>query len=228
MIMKNAKVSIVIPAKNEAPTIRDIIRGVKKYAFEILVIDGNSQDGTRKIAEEEGAMVFQDAGKGKGIAVRLGIEKAQGDIIVFIDADCSHDPEDIPKLIAPIYPNDEADLVIGSRGRGGSDELQGDIDMCMRHIGGEIINLLIDLRWKVDLTDAQNGFRAIKASVAKSLDLKEKITTIEQEMIMKVLKKGFRVGEVATHEYARKCGTSVINLRKVWFRYLYCLFKNLL
>lgn len=228
MVWQDAKVSVVIPAKNEAPTIRDIIKGVKKYAFEVLVIDGNSKDDTAKIAEDEGTTVYRDTGKGKGLALRLGIEKARGDIIVFIDADGSHDPEDIPKLIAPIYPNDEADLVIGSRGRGGSDELQGDVDMCMRHIGGEIINLLIDLRWKAGITDAQNGFRAIKASLAKSLDLKERITTIEQEMLMKVLKKGFRVSEVATHEYARKYGTSVIDLRKAWFRYLYCLFKNLI
>ena len=89
--MENVKVSVVIPARNEAPTIRNIIREAKNYASEVLVIDGNSQDDTRKIAEEEGAKVFQDAGKGKGIAVRLAIEKVQGDIIVFIDADGSHD-----------------------------------------------------------------------------------------------------------------------------------------
>jgi len=76
--MENVKVSVVIPAKNEALTIRDIIKEAKKYAFEVLVIDGNSQDDTRKIAEQEGAKVFQDAGTGKGKAVTLGIEEAQG------------------------------------------------------------------------------------------------------------------------------------------------------
>ena len=73
----------------------------------------------------------------------------------------------------------------------------------------------------------QNGFRAIKTSVAKSLNLKENITTIEQEMVMKSLKKGCRIGEIPSHEYERKHGTSVIILKKVWFRYIYSFIKNL-
>jgi len=225
--MENVKISVVIPAKNEAPTIRDITKEAKKHAFEVLVIDGNSQDDTKKIAEQEGAKVFQDNGTGKGKAIRLGIEKAQGDIIVFMDADGSHDARDIPKLVMPIALNDKVDMVIGSRGRGGSDELQGDINKCIRLIGSAIIVLMVNLRWKQRLTDAQNGFRAIKADAAKSLNLKEDITTIEQEMVMKALKKGYRIREIPSHEYARKYGTSVIVLRKVWFRYIYSFIRNL-
>ena len=225
--MQNARVSVIIPAKNEEPTIRDIIRGAKKYAYEVLVIDGNSQDDTKKIAEEEGAKVIQDSGTGKGKAIRLGIEKAQGDIIVFMDADGSHNTEDIPKLLLPIVLNDEADMVVGSRGKGGSDELQGDIDKCMRLVGSAIINLVINLRWNQKLTDAQNGFRAIKTDAVRSLNLKENITTIEQEMVMKTLKKGYRIKEVPTHEYARKYGKSVIVLRQVWVRYVYTFIKYL-
>lgn len=144
--MENARVSVVIPAKDEAPTIRDIIKESKKYAFEVLVIDGNSQDATRKIAEEEGAKVFPDSGTGKGKAVRLGIEKAQGDIIVFIDADGSHDARDIPKPAAPMGLKDGADMVIASRSKGRNYELQGDIDKFIRLLGSVIINLLINLR----------------------------------------------------------------------------------
>lgn len=225
--MENVKVSVVIPARNEAPTIRNIIREAKNYASEVLVIDGNSQDDTRKIAEEEGAKVFQDAGKGKGIAVRLAIEKVQGDIIVFIDADGSHDPKDIPKLILPIALKDEADMVIASRNKGGSDELQGDTDKCLRQIGSEITVLIVNLRWKQRLTDIQNGFRAIKTNVARSLNLKEKITSIEQEMVMKALKKGYRIAEIPSHEYERKYGTSAVVLREVWIRFVYSLIKNL-
>ena len=62
----------------------------------------------------------------------------------------------------------------------------------------------------------------------RSLDLKENITTIEQEMTMKALKKGFRVSEMPTHEYSRKYGDSTIKLRKVWFRYIYSFIKNLI
>jgi len=225
--MEHVKVSVVIPARNEAPTIREILKEAKKHAYEVVVIDGDSKDGTEKIAEEEGAVVYQDDGTGKGKAIRLGIEKAKGDIIVFMDADGSHDPKDIPKLIMPIAIKDEADMVIASRGKGGSDELQGDIDKCMRLVGSAIINLVINLRWKQKLTDAQNGFRAIKASAARSLDLKENITTIEQEMVMKALKKGYRISEVPSHEYARKYGTSIIVLRNVWVRYVYTFIRYL-
>ena len=78
----------------------------------------------------------------------------------------------------------------------------------------------INWRYKVNLTDSQNGFRAIRTDVIRNLDLKENITTIEQEMTMKCLKKGHVVGEVPTHEYAREFGDSTIKLRKVWLRYV--------
>lgn len=223
--MAKMKVSVVIPAKNEAFTIRSIIKEAKKHAFEVLVIDGYSTDNTQTIAEEEGAKIVQDI-KGKGKAIQIGIKIAQGDIIVFIDADGSHDAKDIPKLILPII-NDKADMVIASRCRGGSDELQGNIDRCLRLIGGALTVLIINLRWKQNLTDVQNGFRAIKKNVAKLLNLTEDITTIEQEMTMKVLKKKFRIKEIPSHEYERKYGSSTISLKKVWHRYIFSLVKNL-
>jgi dolichol-phosphate mannosyltransferase len=225
--MKDKKVSVVIPAKNEGPTIREIIKESQKHAWEVLVIDGNSQDATPQICQEEGVRVVKDEGTGKGKAIRLGIKKAKGDVVVFLDADGSHDPKDIPKLIKPIMAKDGADIVIASRGKGGSDELHGDIDKCLRLAGSAIINLIVNLRWNQRLTDVQNGFRAIKKDVAQDLDLKEDITTIEQEMVIKALKKGYRIAETASHEYERKYGASVIVLRKVWLKYIWCLLKNI-
>jgi len=90
-----------------------------------------------------------------------------------------------------------------------------------------LILIGINLRWKQKLTDSQNGFRAIRRDVVCSLGLKENITTIEQEMTMKCLKKGYIVSEVPTHEYARQYGESSIKLWKVWFRYIYSFVKNL-
>jgi len=225
--MENPKISVVIPAKNEAHTIGEVIRKSRPHAHEVLVIDGSSTDGTKQIAQEEGAKVVIDGGTGKGKAIRLGIDKASGDIIVFIDADGSHDADDIPKLTQPMLNGSKADMVIASRGLGGSDELRGDFDKFLRRTGSDIINLGINMRWNQRLTDAQNGFRAIRKEVAKSLALKENITTIEQEMVMKALKKGYRIAEVASHEYARKHGDSVIVLGKVWPRYLFSFIKNL-
>jgi len=221
------KTTVIIPTKNEELSIEKIINKCKQYADELLVVDGHSTDKTREVAKALGVRVILDHGKGKGDGIRVGIQEAKGDIIVFIDADGSHDPDDIPKMIKPIQ-EDKADLVIGSRGKGGSDELHGDVEKLLRMIGSDIILIGINKRWKVNLTDSQNGFRAIRTDVARQLGLKENITTIEQEMTMKCLKKGFRVDEVPTHEYEREFGSSVIRLKKVWFRYIWSFLKYLM
>lgn len=220
------KISIVIPTLNEGKTIKEIIEGCRPYGDELLIVDGHSTDNTRQIAEEAGVKVVLDNGKGKGAALRHAINFVSGDIIVFIDADGSHDPKDIPRLVEPILKG-EADHVSGSRLIGGSSELHGGFDECFRLMGSSFITACINWRYKVVLSESQNGFRAIKTDVIKQLGLEENITTIEQEMIMKTLKKGFRMAEVPTHEHKRKMGYSKISLRKVWFRYVYSLVKYL-
>jgi len=220
------KVSIIIPTKNEEDNIRDIIQKCSKYSDDIIVIDGHSKDETVRIAKEMNASVFLDDKKGKGAAMRLGIEKSEKDVIVFIDADGSHDPEDIASMVTPIIEG-KTDHVSTSRMRGGSDELHGDIRKFIRMVGSDIITLGINYRFGAALTDSQNGFRAIRRDVALKLNLKENITSIEQEMIIKTLKKGYRILEIPSHEYARKHGASNINVSKVWFRYVFSWFKYL-
>src|SRR4030095_8059424 len=220
-------VSLVIPARNEEPSIGEVIKKALTYCDEIVVVDGHSTDHTAQVSEKCGVRVIKDNKKGKGDAIRVGAAAARYPIVVCRDADGSHDPADIPRLVEPIE-HGKADLVIGSRGKGGSDELHGDIEKLARLVGSDLILIGINLRWKQNLTDSQNGFRAIRADVVRSLGLKENITTIEQEMTMKSLKKGFVVTEVPTHEYARMYGQSVIKLRRVWFRYVYTFIKFLI
>ncbi|MDQ1257076.1 MAG: hypothetical protein QG656_1677, partial [Candidatus Hydrogenedentes bacterium] len=217
------RVSIVIPAKNEAANIASVIEGCKAYGDEILVVDGHSTDGTRAVAEGLGARVVLDNGKGKGDGIRVAAQAVQGDIVVFIDADGSHDPNDIPRLLRPILEG-EADHVSGSRLLGGSSELHGTFNECFRLMGSSLITAFINWRFGVCLSESQNGFRAIRTEVLRRLDLRENITTIEQEMIMKTLKKGYRMAEEPAHEYKRKSGTSNIRLKKVAFRYVYTMF----
>ncbi len=219
-------ISIVIPARNEERTIGQVIEKALPYGDEILVVDGHSRDRTAHIARACGVRVLTDHGRGKGDALRVGAAAVRHEITVFMDADGSHDPADIPRLVAPIRAG-RADLVIGSRGTGGSDELHGDIEKLLRLIGSDIILIGINLRWRQRLTDSQNGFRAIRTEVVRSLGLRENLTTIEQEMTMKCLKKGYVVAEVPSHEYARRYGASTIRLRRVWLRYLYTFVKYL-
>ena len=199
----------------------------RPHADEILVVDGHSRDRTRDIAVEHGARVLEDNGWGKGDALRVAIAAATTEIVVFIDADGSHEPADIPKLIEPIRAG-RADLVIASRGKGGSDELHGTLDQLIRYIGSQLIMLAINYRWNVRLTDSQNGFRAIRTDVARSLGLTSNATTIEQEMLMKALKQGYRVSEIASHEYERRWGTSKVVVWKLWFAYVWSFLRNLI
>ena len=219
-------VTVVIPALNEEQTIVEVIEGCKPHADQLIVVDGHSQDRTREVSEEHGARVILDNKKGKGEAIRHVIGFVSGDIIDFIDADGSHDPNDIPKLVAPLKSG-EADHVSASRLIGGSSELHGGFDECFRLMGSSFITACINWKYKVQLSESQNGFRAIKTEVIKQLGLIEDITTIEQEMIMKTLRKGFRMAEVPSHEHKRKGGYSKISLSKVWFRYVYTVVKYL-
>lgn len=224
--MSAARVTVVVPTKNEEGMIGEIVDSVHPYADEVLVIDGHSSDKTRDIAVQHGARVELDGGKGKGEALRRSMEVASSEIVVFIDADGSHDPKDIPSLVGPIKA-DKADMVIGSRGKGGSDELHGTLEQFIRYSGSQIIMLAINYRYGSRLTDSQNGFRAIRRDVGRKLGLKSNLTTIEQEMLMRALKLGYRVDEVPTHEYERRWGTSKVSVWKLWAAYLWSFFRNI-
>lgn len=223
---RRPRISVIVPARNEYNNLPFVLNHARPFADELLVVDGHSTDGTARLAAELGARVVLDNKKGKGDAVRVGIQEARGDILVFVDADCSHNPRDIPALVAPIIRG-EAEHVTGSRMLGGSEELHGDIAKFIRCLGSDIITLGINYRYGVALTDSQNGFRALRADVARQLDLKEEITTIEQEMIIKTLSLGYRVVEVPTRESCRREGESCIDVRKVSFRYVYSWLKNI-
>jgi glycosyltransferase involved in cell wall biosynthesis len=225
--VSRSSVSVVIPAKDEEGVIGDIVDAVKRFGDEILVVDGHSSDRTAAIATAHGARVFQDGGRGKGEALRLAVAEAAMDIVVFIDADGSHEPADIPALVGPIK-TDRADLVIASRSKGGSDELHGTFEQFLRYVGSQLIMLAINYRWNVRLTDSQNGFRAIDRRVALSLGLTSNLSTIEQEMLMKALKLGYRVAEIPSHEYERQWGASKISVWKLWAAYLWSFFTNIL
>ena len=216
---RELRISVIVPCRNEGRNIRPVLEWAAPYADELLVVDGHSNDDTRAIAAEMGATVLLDNGKGKGDAIRVGIANASGDIIVFIDADGSHDPRDIPALVQPIIDG-HADHVSGSRMLGGSDELHATINQFVRLFGSQVITLSINYTQGVSLTDSQNGFRAIRTDLARSLALESEIPTIEQEMVIKTVRSGYRICEVATHEYVRSNGESNFRVLDVWFQFV--------
>lgn len=189
------------------------MEGALAHVRDVLVTDGSSTDGTAEKAAAAGARVVTDSGGGKGRAIRNAIPHLASEVTVLMDADCSHDPDDIPKLSAPIVEG-RADHVSGSRLLGGSSELHGGFDEWARLAGSSFITACINWRYRVRISDSQNGFRAIRTEVLKSLKLRSRHTTIEQEMIVATLRAGHTLVEVPTHEYARKAGSSHIS---VWW-----------
>jgi len=219
-------VSAVIAAKQEAPSIAQVVDRTRRYAGEVFVVVGPSTDGTPELAAQSGASVLKDGGRGKGEAIRRAIPYIRTPVTVFLDADGSHDPEDIPLLVEPIL-DDRADHVSASRLRGGSSELHGGFDEFFRLTGSSFITACINWRFNCRLSDSQNGFRALRTSVLHQLDLRENVTTIEQEMIIKTLRRGFRMAEVPSHEHRRAHGSSHIRVWRSAPRYGLSLVKYL-
>jgi glycosyltransferase involved in cell wall biosynthesis len=224
--VKTPEISVVISAKNEEMTVAGVVRGARTYSDDVIVMDGHSTDGTVGLAREAGATVHADTAQGKGAAVREGLRIARGRIVVLMDADGSHDASALPALVAPIRAA-AADLVVGSRFTGGSEELTATLPQLVRMIGNVSMNIAINWRFGAALTDTLNGFRAIRRDVVDELGLRENRHTIEQEMIIQALRRGYRVVNVPTHEYARRHGRSRINIWLEWPLFVWCLARNL-
>jgi dolichol-phosphate hexosyltransferase len=220
------EITVVIPAKDEAATIAEIVAGCAGFCREVIVVDGHSADDTAALAAAAGAQVVRDHGQGKGDAIRSVIGRVQTPIVVFLDADGSHDPRDIPALVAPLLAG-TADHVSASRMMGGSSELHGGFDEFFRLAGSSFITACINWRFGARLSDSQNGFRALRTVVLEQLELSEDSTTIEQEMVMRTLAAGYRMAEIPSHEHRRRFGTSHINIRRAAPRYVLNLVKHL-
>ena len=222
-----ADITIVIAAKDEEATIVDVVSRCRPHADDILVVvHRGCRDRTVEQAAAAGARTMLDRGRGKGDAMRCAIAEIHTAITVFVDADGSHDPRDIPRLVQPIL-DDQADHVSASRLTGGSSELHGGFDEFFRLAGSSFITACINRRFGVRLSDSQNGFRAIRTDVLRQLGLTSDSTTIEQEMIMRSLGMRFRVTEVPSHEHQRVAGVSHINVRRAALRYVVNLIQHL-
>ncbi|WP_457754636.1 glycosyltransferase family 2 protein [Thermococcus sp.] len=188
------KILIVIPAYNEELTIGSVVALAKKYG-DVLVVDDGSKDKTSKIAQEVGAVVLKHkTNRGKGQALKTGFEYALDndyDVVVCIDADGQHNPEEIPLLLKPIL-EDEADLVIGSRYLNGAHK---SIPL-YRRLGLWVLNKTTVLASGAKITDSQSGFRALNRKALESLELSANGYHVESEMIDQLSEKGLRITEV--------------------------------
>jgi glycosyltransferase involved in cell wall biosynthesis len=205
--------SIIIPMYNEELTIGNVIDRTQKAAqqigvpFEIIVIDDRSYDNSLKVAGQRDVRLFSlKQHLGKGYALRAGFFKARGDIIVTIDSDGSHWPEELCEVLAPVLGG-EADLVIGSRYMNHKRVAARKLN----RFGVQIFNLLIELLTGTGITDSQSGYRALKREVLVEQKLKSGEYEIESEMLVKTAKLGFRVTEVPITFEQRTYGRSGVD-----------------
>jgi len=184
-----------IPAYNEEKTIAKVILLAQKYVDKIIVCDDGSSDLTGEIARGLGAAVIQhDRNLGYGAAMKSLFEEAramEADVMVTLDADGQHNPEDIPKLLKSIQ-NDEADIVIGSRFLGGADK---GIPR-YRRVGIKLITKMSNGAIKSKISDAQSGFRAYSKRAIQSLRLQEDGMGVSAEILMKAGRQNLKVREV--------------------------------
>lgn len=190
---KNQKICAILPAFNEEISIGSIVILTKQIVDEVFVIDDGSSDRTSEIAKKAGAFVIRnEQNRGKGSALKTGFSAAVDfDIIVTMDADGQHDPQDIKKIIGPILSG-EADIVNGSRylkGKGKNTPL-------FRRIGQIALDTITNINTKEKFSDSQSGFRAFNKKSIASFKFFEKGFAIESEMLKDAVTSGLIIKEV--------------------------------
>ncbi|MEM1582444.1 MAG: glycosyltransferase family 2 protein [Candidatus Bathyarchaeia archaeon] len=211
--MQFPSISVIIPAYNEEETIGYVIEETTKVMdslglpYEIIVVDDGSIDRTRERAGNYKVKVLSNGvNRGKGYALRKGFRNAQGNIIITIDADGSHNPEEIPLLIKPILNG--ADIVAGSRFLGNGKDHTPKLHL----FGNKLINTTIMVLTRKLITDSQTGLRAIKKEVLQKINLESDRFEIETEITVKGLKNGFKYQEVPINCRRRENGKSRIRI----------------
>lgn len=204
--MSNKKVTVVIPAYNEAGSIGNIISEIKSLYpdFEVIVINDGSVDDTAAEAKKAGATVYSHPyNVGNGAAIKSGIRVASGDITVFMDGDGQHNPQDIAVLLQYIP---EFDMVVGARALSGQASLG-------RAFGNKIYNWLGSYVTKFPIQDLTSGLRAIKSDIARNfLYLLPNTYSYPTTITLGVLRSGNSVKYVPIESPRRTKGKSGINL----------------
>jgi glycosyltransferase involved in cell wall biosynthesis len=181
-----------IPAYNEASYIGSIVLQARQYVDEVIVADDGSTDNTATIAELAGATVVrhnQNIGYGAAVQTILAdAKKKNPDVLVLLDADSQHNPNEIPILIKPI--TEGFDLVIGSR------EAQRYKTPRYRRIGKDVILRSTRLASKINISDSECGFRAFSRKAISELELKASGMAVSSETIIRAAEKNLRITEV--------------------------------
>jgi glycosyltransferase involved in cell wall biosynthesis len=198
--------SVIMPVYNEQETLEEIVRQVLDtgHAYEIVMVDDGSTDGTRDImAQWEDhpvvRVIYHESNKGKGSAVRTAFDHARGDVYIIQDADLEYDPRDYPKLLQPIKEG-RADVVYGSRFLGGPARKV----YFWHRVGNMMLTLFANILYNLDLSDMETCYKCFRAEIVRDIPLRAKRFEFEPELTAKIAKRGYRIFEVPIAYYGRE------------------------
>lgn len=212
-MLQAMELSIILPVLNEEGNITTILRSVQEVLkelsipYEILVVDGGSQDRTVELASREGSQIrlLHQTNRGYGEALRVGFQESSGDYVITLDGDLSHDPKLISTLWKERLTND---VVIGSRYvPGGTVSMPG-----WRLILSKILNIVFTFFLQIPVCDLSSGFRLYRASVIKSITFKSTNFEALEEILIKAFLQERTIREVPMHFSPRQMGKSKVKL----------------
>lgn len=203
MTAKIEMVTVVIPTLNEAGNIIGVINTVKrvlKYPYEIIIVDGGSTDGTLDIVKHKECKLIIETRRGYGLALRLGMKQAKGNILVMVDGDGTYELKHINILLDRLIKKD-ADLCLATR-MYDPNKAMG----MMNFVGNKVITFCFNMLYKQNLSDSQSGYRAISKKAFDRLEFKENDMAFATEMLVKFSQENLKMVEIPTIYKERKYG----------------------